>query len=176
MAILKDSCCHCCNVRDGSLVVGVLFLALHVFALAVKLNAFLFADGHIPEIVGAILEAGAIVIDALMIYGVIKVIRKYLFVWVVAAVIITVVELVVVILSTGFGVGGPANLIQFWIVYAVVLVLAIYGTLVVYSYYQNLRDGVVADGCAASPGAYPPGTADGTAAGYEMKQEKPQQV
>ncbi|XP_035688737.1 uncharacterized protein LOC118424296 [Branchiostoma floridae] len=163
MAILKDSCFHCCNVRDGSLVVGVLFLAVHVLDLGIRVISLLsggYLYAILADIASAVIDVVAIVIDSLMIQGVIKAISKFLYWWVVAAVIIAALGFFVVLFVTFLG-GGPQNLIVFWIVYLVKLVLVIYGVFVVYSHYQNLRDGVVDDG--------PPGIAVGTASSNEMQ-------
>ncbi|XP_078615959.1 uncharacterized protein LOC144884482 [Branchiostoma floridae x Branchiostoma japonicum] len=210
MAILKNSCCGCCNVRQGSIVVGVLFLILHLIDLGIKANnmSSMAAAGYSvsgTDAASVAIDVVAIVIDALMIYGVIKAISTLLLVWVVFVVIILVAELIIVIVVTVIALGlvgasaaspgaqGGAFgfilliLIPVWIIYILILLLVIYGVLVVYSHYQNLRDGVVDDGSAPPPGAYPLGNAAPPPGGvypqagaappsYEMQQGIPQKV
>ncbi|CAH1239662.1 Hypp5863 [Branchiostoma lanceolatum] len=178
MAILKNSCCGCCKLREGSIVVGVLFLILHLINLGMKGNSLSqLAAAGAPvsgtDAAGIAMSVVAIIIDGLMIYGVVQAISALLLVWVVVFVIILVVELIIVIVATVIAIaavaaateGGSAIgltiaiLAPVWIIYIVILLLTIYGVLVVYSHYQNLRDGVIDDGSAPPPGAYQPGTA-----------------
>ncbi|KAI8500444.1 hypothetical protein Bbelb_220100 [Branchiostoma belcheri] len=181
MAILKNSCCGCCKVREGSIVVGALFLLLHLIDLGMKANSIVNASATGQPVAGTdaasvAIDVVAIIIDCLMIYGVVKAIGVLLIVWVVFVIIILVAEFIIVVVVTiitfaalrasvqseyegsVFGI-AILILIPVWIIYILVLLLVIYGILVVYSHYQNLRDGIVDDGTAPPPGAYPPGTA-----------------
>ncbi|XP_019636549.1 PREDICTED: uncharacterized protein LOC109479120 [Branchiostoma belcheri] len=191
MAILKDSCCSCCNLRGLSIFVGILFANLHLTDLSLK--AMSIRPGS--QVYG--LPAAGIAIDvlaililmcALMIHGVQKGKKVMLLVWVVFVVIILVVKLIIaiaitVLVTIAAEVAARSYyfryvnisaipieeieakvLAQVWAIYIVTLLLTIYGVLVVYSHYRNLRYGVldddgIHDGAAPPPGALPPGTA-----------------
>ncbi|XP_035696649.1 uncharacterized protein LOC118430049 [Branchiostoma floridae] len=92
----------------------------------------------------------AIIIGGVMIYGVFKAVSVLLFVWVVVVVIILVAELIIVIVITAFA-RGPEVLIPAWIIYLLILGLVIYGVLVVYSHYENLRNGDSDDSATPPP-------------------------
>ncbi|CAH1239661.1 Hypp5862 [Branchiostoma lanceolatum] len=174
MAILETCCCGR-SIREGSIVVGVLFSILHLIDLSFKANNMSRSSAlGVPvsgtDAAGVTIDVVAFIIDGLMIYGVIKASIEYstfiavsmlLLVWVVFVVIILVAELIIVIVITAFA-RGPEVLIPAWIIYLLILGLVIYGVLVVYSHYQNLRDGVSEDDDGAAPP--PSGPTQGTAA------------
>ncbi|KAI8492026.1 hypothetical protein Bbelb_303990 [Branchiostoma belcheri] len=189
MEILKNSCCSCCNLRAGSIFVGVLFANLHLTDLSLK--AMSIRPGSqvygLPA-AGIAIDVLAILMCALMIHGVQKGKRVMLLVWVVFVVIILVVKLIIaiaitVLVTIAAEVAARSYyfryvnisaipieeieakiLAQVWSIYIVTLLLTIYGVLVVYSYYQNLPYGVldddgIHDGAAPPPGVLQRGTA-----------------
>ncbi|XP_078697822.1 uncharacterized protein LOC144925612 isoform X2 [Branchiostoma floridae x Branchiostoma belcheri] len=101
MEILKNSCCGCCNIRAGSIFVGVLFANLHLTDLSLK--AMSIRPGSqvygLPA-AGIAIDVLAILMCALMIHGVQKGKRVMLLVWVVFVVIILVVKLIIAIAIT----------------------------------------------------------------------------
>ncbi|XP_078697821.1 uncharacterized protein LOC144925612 isoform X1 [Branchiostoma floridae x Branchiostoma belcheri] len=170
MEILKNSCCGCCNIRAGSIFVGVLFANLHLTDLSLK--AMSIRPGSqvygLPA-AGIAIDVLAILMCALMIHGVQKGKRVMLLVWVVFVVIILVVKLIIaiaitVLVTIAAEVAARSYffryvnisaipieeieakiLAQVWAIYIVTLLLTICGVLVVYSHYQNLRYGVLDD-------------------------------
>ncbi|XP_078616559.1 uncharacterized protein LOC144884891 [Branchiostoma floridae x Branchiostoma japonicum] len=155
MAILETCCCGRFKLREGSIVVGVLYLILHLIDLGFKVNNLSRSSSlGVPvsgtDAASVTFDIVAIIIGGVMIYGVFKAVSVLLFVWVVVVVIILVAELIIVIVITAFT-RGPEVLIPAWIIYLLILGLVIYGVLVVYSHYENLRNGDSDDSATPPP-------------------------
>ncbi|XP_078616730.1 uncharacterized protein LOC144885008 [Branchiostoma floridae x Branchiostoma japonicum] len=161
MAILQNSCCGCCTVRTGSIVVANIWMIMQFAGIGTAIKDIIDAGGaaSTTDIVNLAIYSVGIIIDTLLIYGVVKKLKELVLSWVIFSVACTAAALgvnlyvTIVILQvlqvTGDDDGSAlvqAILVPYlagvWIVWGIVFLITVYGCLVVYSHYQNLRDGV----------------------------------
>ncbi|XP_078696877.1 uncharacterized protein LOC144925000 isoform X3 [Branchiostoma floridae x Branchiostoma belcheri] len=158
MAILKRSCCCCgCDVKAGSIVVAIIWIILSLIGLGYNATS-------LTPIGRALLAVYAVSLGThiLLIIAVVKAIRPLLLTWVIVTIICTEAALAIYIYVTVIQVesinrivaNGPerviggvfllnalkTGLILIWIYWGALLCMTVYGCLVVFSHYQNLRD------------------------------------
>ncbi|XP_035698198.1 uncharacterized protein LOC118431188 [Branchiostoma floridae] len=168
MAILQRSCCGCCDVKTGSIVVAIIWIILTLIGLGytsyrVYLVSLLGLVSP-TDVVLLILYIVNFIVHILLIIGVAQEVRPLILTWVIVTIICTVVSLIVYVYVTvatiaiigalasgsddqGVIVGaGVASLAIVWIIWGVFFILTVYGCLVVFSHYQNLRDAALGQG------------------------------
>ncbi|CAH1239664.1 Hypp5864 [Branchiostoma lanceolatum] len=152
MAILDNYCC-CCTVRLGSLITGVLYVIIHIIDLGVKSSSVALGwNAYGTDVASVVVDVIAIILGLLLIVAVLGSMMALLRGWVALAIIILIVELVIIICFSALTLNiwtvqasgafwlGPV--IGAWVIYYFIFYITIYGVLVVYSHYQNLRDGI----------------------------------
>ncbi|XP_066297358.1 uncharacterized protein [Branchiostoma lanceolatum] len=152
MAILDNYCC-CCTVRLGSLITGVLYVIIHIIDLGVKSSSVALGwSAYGTDVASVVVDVIAIILGLLLIVAVLGSMMALLRGWVALAIIILIVELVIIICFSALTLNiwtaqasgafwlGPV--IGAWVIYYFIFYITIYGVLVVYSHYQNLRDGI----------------------------------
>ncbi|XP_078616052.1 uncharacterized protein LOC144884550 [Branchiostoma floridae x Branchiostoma japonicum] len=171
MAILQKSCCGCCDVKTGSIVVAVIWIICTL--LGVGYVIFIVATASVAGLVaptGIILLIVYIVnfiTHFLLIIGVVQESRRLILTWVIVTIIGTAVSFIVYIFDTiltmaqlrALATGGDnqlpqdvlkaavaASLATIWAIWGVFFILTVYGCLVVFSHYQNLRDAALGQG------------------------------
>ncbi|XP_019627157.1 PREDICTED: uncharacterized protein LOC109472028 [Branchiostoma belcheri] len=168
MAILQRSCCGCCDVKTGSIVVAVTWIVLTLIGLGYTSYSVyatsLFGAVSPTNIVLLIVYIVNLITHILLIIGVVQEARPLVLTWVIVTIICTAVSLIVYIYVTvaslaliatisaeseiqaaivGASVAGIAIA---WIIWGVFFILTVYGCLVVFSHYQNLRDAAMGQG------------------------------
>ncbi|XP_078697332.1 uncharacterized protein LOC144925264 [Branchiostoma floridae x Branchiostoma belcheri] len=153
MAILQNSCC-CCSVRLGALIIGVLYVIIHIIDLGVKSSSVALGwNAYGTDVASVVVDVIAIILGLLLIVAVLGNIMALLRAWVALAILILITELIIIICFTALTLQGVwtwgaeksfwlGPVIGAWIIYYFIFYITIYGVLVVYSHYQNLRDGV----------------------------------
>ncbi|XP_019632031.1 PREDICTED: uncharacterized protein LOC109475708 [Branchiostoma belcheri] len=158
MAILKRSCSCCgCDVKAGSIVVAVIWIILSLIGLGYNATSSTPAGKALLAVY--VVSLGT---HILLIIAVVKAIRPLLLTWVIITIICTVAALAIYIYVTDVDVkiinrlvaNGPeqyiggvflfnalkTGLTLIWIYWGALLCMTVYGCLVVFSHYQNLRD------------------------------------
>ncbi|KAI8481127.1 hypothetical protein Bbelb_411410 [Branchiostoma belcheri] len=168
MAILQRSCCGCCDVKAGSIVVAIFWIVLTLIGLGYTSYSVyatsLFGAVSPTNIVLLIVYIVNLITHILLIIGVVQEARPLVLTWVIVTIICTAVSLIVYIYVTvaslaliatisaeseiqaaivGASVAGIAIA---WIIWGVFFILTVYGCLVVFSHYQNLRDAAMGQG------------------------------
>ncbi|XP_019628113.1 PREDICTED: uncharacterized protein LOC109472701 isoform X2 [Branchiostoma belcheri] len=164
MAILQHCCCGCCSLRVGCYWIASTWMTMQIAGIAsAAKNIVSTTDGAVPvsDAVNIAIYSVGIIIDILLFIGVMKEKKELLLSWVIFSVCCTLASLGVAIYVTVVWLGvihasGDASelaalligpfLAGAWIIWGFVALITAYGCLVVYSHYQNLRDGVVEGG------------------------------
>ncbi|CAH1239667.1 Hypp5867 [Branchiostoma lanceolatum] len=161
MAILQRSCCGCCSVRTGCIVIANIWMIMQFAGIGSAVRNIVGADGAVAttDIVSVSIYSVGVIIDILLIYGVKKEMKELVLSWVIFSIACTLASLGVTVYLTivTLGILGAVEddwsdlvmaivmpvLAGAWIIWGIVFLITVYGCLVVYSHYQNLRDGVV---------------------------------
>ncbi|CAH1239666.1 Hypp5866 [Branchiostoma lanceolatum] len=168
MAILQRSCCGCCDVKTGSFVVAGIWIVLTLIGLGYTgyRVSIVAAFGLVAptDVVILIVYIVNLITHILLIVGVAQEVRPLILTWVIVTIICTVVSLIVYAYVTVATLGviaaiaagsdnqsailgaGIAGIAIVWIIWGVFFILTVYGCLVVYSHYQNLRDAAMGRG------------------------------
>ncbi|XP_035698193.1 uncharacterized protein LOC118431181 [Branchiostoma floridae] len=153
MAILQNCCC-CCTVRLGSLITGVLYVIIHIVDLGVKSSSVALGwQVYGTDVASVVVDIIAIILGLLLIVAVLGSMMALLRAWVALAILILITELIIIICFTALTLQGVwtalasqsfwlSPVIGAWIIYYFIFYITVYGVLVVYSHYQNLRDGI----------------------------------
>ncbi|XP_066297064.1 uncharacterized protein [Branchiostoma lanceolatum] len=145
MPILSNSCCGCCDLRTGSVVVGALCLNNAVFAFLYGLaTTGLSTPGGWTAWVTLILEILFLIACILLLIGIKKGNVTFMKIWLLFAIILVVWELIQIIVRSvqivgdkGFGAALAQVLGVQWVLVLIFIGVKIYGILVVYSYTQT---------------------------------------
>ncbi|XP_078616560.1 uncharacterized protein LOC144884894 [Branchiostoma floridae x Branchiostoma japonicum] len=146
MPILSNSCCGCCDLRTGSVVVGSICLnnAVIAFLYALATNEGLGNPSGWSAWVTLILEIIFLVACVLLLLGVKKGNLTFMKIWLVIAIILVIWEIVQIIVRSvqvatneGFGEALAQALGVNWVLTLIFIGVKIYGILVVYSYTQT---------------------------------------
>ncbi|XP_046389439.1 uncharacterized protein LOC124158386 [Ischnura elegans] len=160
MAVL-DSCCKCISLRTGTLIAGVLGIVISIITLIVVLVTevnlkTIVMDSLPPTVVKIILAinlAMTVLISILLILGVIKRNSFMMLPWVALAILLAIgLAVSVIYTAVNFYIHEDAFNGTLWLVCGLITVaFYVYMWLVVFSFYQLVKDGGALGGYAKPP-------------------------
>ncbi|XP_035697540.1 uncharacterized protein LOC118430661 [Branchiostoma floridae] len=149
-----NNCCECFGLRSGSLYIAALYMVIGIFNIVMTIIGLASAGGEVARY-GRITTDGILVLLCiLLLIGVLKSEYSLCIMWVVGAVVWSVLTIVFGEVATIYAgkktdvnyvttVGGVAMATAIglmWVIMALEILLLIYCAIVVYSHAQKLRE------------------------------------
>ncbi|XP_078614755.1 uncharacterized protein LOC144883935 [Branchiostoma floridae x Branchiostoma japonicum] len=160
-----NNCCGCCDLKSGTISISIVYLVLAIINMVLGIMGVVGTKGA-PMYIGVTIDGLMVVLCILLIIGAVKDNHILCMVWVVGAIVWSVlVTIMAIVVSVVVGitanaaqeiqpiqpdpdvnpqaVGAAIGLILgvMWAIVAVEVALVIYSAIVVYSHAQNLREG-----------------------------------